>query len=221
MSSWDATAKFLFSEGRAVALKFLFSEGNLMGIVGILAIMRHAVTLGLIGWDSADGDFSGRLVLEPMGDGLLDAVVRLAHEGRPPPWRDATARSKAVLGIVAGMTFVHSLDLIYGSLDPIHILLDATGEVRIASFGCSAPGVFPIVPNPPGAFSHPNIAIGRHASLRSMSMASRSLFICFGRPSRSSLTGTCMSAFRSPVITACWRDDPGQRPSFADLLMLV
>jgi serine/threonine protein kinase len=82
------------------------------------------------------------VVMELMPNGSLDEVVRLVHEGRPPPRWDATARSKAVLGMIAGMAFVHSLGLVHGSLDPIHILLDSDFEVRIASFGCSALGGF-------------------------------------------------------------------------------
>jgi serine/threonine protein kinase len=179
--------------GGALALQFLRDYAAGARLIRILTKMKHPATLGLIGW-AEDTDYR-ILMMELIPNGSLDGIARLVHEGRPPLWRDTTAQSKAVLGIVSGMAFVHSLGLLHGSLDPIHILLDAAYDVRIAvvrhqRFSTCCHSIT-------GGSCHRNIglieksalALCNIALLRSMYMLSRSPFICCGRPSHSSLSG--------------------------------
>jgi serine/threonine protein kinase len=56
----------------------------------------------------------------------------------PPAW-GPTAVSKAIIGIAAGMAFIHSLGLIHRALCPEHILLDENWEVRITGFRTARP----------------------------------------------------------------------------------
>jgi serine/threonine protein kinase len=53
-----------------------------------------------------------------------------------PSWWTATAKSKAIAGIVDGMRFAHSLGCAHGSLKPSNILFDDDHNVHITDF-CS------------------------------------------------------------------------------------
>jgi serine/threonine protein kinase len=52
-----------------------------------------------------------------------------------PAWWTATAKAKAVAGIVLGMQFAHSLGLIHGCLRASNIVFDEDHNVKIADFG--------------------------------------------------------------------------------------
>jgi serine/threonine protein kinase len=71
-------------------------------------------------------------------------IARLYHEcgslkevlAHRPSWWTATAKSKAIAGIVIGMRFAHSLGCAHGSLKPSNILFDNNQNVQIVDF-CS------------------------------------------------------------------------------------
>jgi serine/threonine protein kinase len=196
--------------------------------------MRHPVTQGLVGWvPSGDANYA-ELLLEWMPNDSLDAVTWWMHKGRPPAGWDATARSKAVLGIVAGMAFMHSLGLVHESLDPIHILLDAAFEVRLASFRCSAPAVFRMLPSKPHyRFQAPEYCArpSRHCTNKvdvyAFAITLYSLWVPIPLEPESGVDvrappppGRPIPPFYWDLITRCWDDDPERRPSFADLQAL-
>jgi serine/threonine protein kinase len=52
-----------------------------------------------------------------------------------PVWWTATAKSKAVAGIVLGLRFAHSLGLIHGHLNSRNILFDSDDRIEITDFG--------------------------------------------------------------------------------------
>jgi serine/threonine protein kinase len=54
-----------------------------------------------------------------------------------PSWWTGTAKSIAVKGIVAGMSFMHELGIIHRDLKPSNILLDENRRPRICDFGSS------------------------------------------------------------------------------------
>jgi serine/threonine protein kinase len=70
-----------------------------------------------------------------MPHGTLDSVLDQFYRGDAPAQWDATARSKAVVGVAAGMAFMHSVGILHGDLSPKTIMLDERYEIRIADFG--------------------------------------------------------------------------------------
>jgi serine/threonine protein kinase len=52
-----------------------------------------------------------------------------------PVWLTATAKAKAVAGIVLGIRFAHSLGLIHGHLNSRNIFLDSDDRIEITGFG--------------------------------------------------------------------------------------
>jgi serine/threonine protein kinase len=84
----------------------------------------------LIGYDPAQKV----LVLAHLPHRTLDDVNFLVYDGETPPQWDATARSKAVVGIVAGMALAHSLGLYHRDLTPSSIFVDRQWEIRITDF---------------------------------------------------------------------------------------
>jgi serine/threonine protein kinase len=104
--------------------------------VRLTSVMTHPTTLSLLGWARLDGDPPlGVLVTTWMANDTLEGVNNLFYKGSEPYEWDATARSKAVLGIVSGMAFMHSLHILHRDLKPANIFLDENYEVRIADFG--------------------------------------------------------------------------------------
>jgi serine/threonine protein kinase len=70
-------------------------------------------------------------------------IVRLYVEGislaevisRNPVWWTATAKAKAVAGIVLGLRFAHSVGLIHGHLNSRNIVVHSDGRIEITDFG--------------------------------------------------------------------------------------
>jgi serine/threonine protein kinase len=69
----------------------------------------------------------GRLFTE--GDSLA-AVIAMN-----PEWWTATAKAKAIVGIVLGLRFAHSFGLLHGCLNSNNILFDVDHCIQIADFG--------------------------------------------------------------------------------------
>jgi serine/threonine protein kinase len=104
----------------------------------VMPQLTHPTMLSYLAFEAPD-DFEsgaeGLLAMEFMPNGSLDDINHRFYNMEHPPEWDATARSKAVLGIVAGMTYAHSLGITHCDLCPQKILVDENFEVRIASFG--------------------------------------------------------------------------------------
>jgi serine/threonine protein kinase len=112
------------------------SEESFLREVQVMAQMTHPATLSLIGWaPTTAADQHGLIVMDYMPNGSLDDINKKFYDGRPPWWWNATARSKAVIRIITGMAFVHSLGLIHRDLKPANIFFDENFEARIGGFG--------------------------------------------------------------------------------------
>jgi serine/threonine protein kinase len=70
----------------------------------------------------------------------LHSVIENARRGRVDKW-DATAKSCAIVGIAAGLAYLHGLDIIHRDIKPSNILLDSDFRPKITDFGLS--GLFP------------------------------------------------------------------------------
>jgi serine/threonine protein kinase len=129
------------ASGRDVTLKYVFVGQDADRVlfhreVEVLFQMIHPATQSLIGWALLESgpEKTGLIVMEFMEFGSLDNVNRQSRKGQVPVWWDATARSKAVIGIIAGMTYFHALGLLHRNLSPEAIFIDSEHEVRIADF---------------------------------------------------------------------------------------
>jgi serine/threonine protein kinase len=111
--------------GRSVAVKVveLHGESRLWFAreVAIMPHMTHPATLAWLGFDfPAETDSPntpGTIITEYMPNNSLGALDRAFYDGAHPAKWDATARSKAVVGIAAGMSFVHALNVMHGDLN--------------------------------------------------------------------------------------------------------
>jgi hypothetical protein len=79
-----------------------------------------------------------------MPNRTLDEVNEQVYRGAPPAAWGPTAKSKAVIGIAAGMCFLHSLGFFHRLLTPKHVLLDENWQAQIAG-STTVPG-WPNVP---------------------------------------------------------------------------
>jgi hypothetical protein len=83
---------------------------------------------------------------DEMSDPQELKFVRLDMEGislaevvsTSPVWWTATAKAKAVAGIILGIRFAHSLGLIHGHLNSRNIFFDSDGRIEITDFGVMA-----------------------------------------------------------------------------------
>jgi serine/threonine protein kinase len=57
-----------------------------------------------------------------------------------PEWWNPTAKAKAVLGLVLGLRFCHSLGLLHGHLTSNNVLFDEEGTIQITDFGMKSLG---------------------------------------------------------------------------------
>jgi hypothetical protein len=95
--------------------------------------LRHHCIAGPIGFvfpseSAALGELKiGRLYVE--GCSLAEVI------SASPEWWTATAKAKAVAGIVLGLRFAHSLGLFHGHLTASNILFNAHHHVQIVDFG--------------------------------------------------------------------------------------
>jgi serine/threonine protein kinase len=101
--------------------------------VRLMHRMTHPSTLSCIGFapPSPDG-LGGVVVIEYMRNGSLAQINEWAYASQAPREWNPTAISKAIVGIAAGMAFIHSLALIHRALRSVraseHILLTRTSK---------------------------------------------------------------------------------------------
>jgi serine/threonine protein kinase len=182
--------------------------------------------------------------MEFLPNGTLGDMNRQFYVGSEPPEWDATARSKALLGLVAGMAFIHSLNVIHRDLKPENILLDEDYEVRISGYArarviaeemSEAPGT--VLTQAPETYSSSDytpkvdvfsfavclylmwcnaIALDDKPNLRKLQSAG-------AVKNRIQKGARFVKEDNIPeshwrLITRCWNQEPVQRPSFAEIL---
>jgi serine/threonine protein kinase len=99
--------------------------------------MCHPATLPLRGFALPSTTHPDALiVMDFMPNGSLKEMNDKCYALTAPPEWNATAKSKAAIGIAAAMHYVHSLKtgIRHRNLKPENILLDSNFEVRISDF---------------------------------------------------------------------------------------
>jgi serine/threonine protein kinase len=229
-----------------VCMKFIHQEGDdqrtlFARQVEVLARMTHPATLPMIGF--APGSPDALIVMPYMEHGSLDRVLAAVHARRAvPAWWDATAKSKAVIGMVAGMAFVHSLGLLHRDLEPRSVLIDGRCEVRIGHFGRARQAAADMTLAPGTAITQAPETYESGGYTNKVDVFSFGVTLYHfwadgtrlddGRPhwrnwvefAQRLLRGARwvradgISDFYWQLITDCWEGAPENRPAFADIL---
>jgi serine/threonine protein kinase len=200
--------------------------------------LRHPCIVHVYRFARKASDYEGALVMEYMPNGSLDRVFQEVQQGKPPLFWTDTGIAIIVCGVVAGVQFMHSQGFVYRDLRPANILIDPEGRSRIADFSSSKfiEGVTRLSGNYQGTFHYQAPELyGEDPSTEKIDVFSFALVlyeILVGRPVlsvklsesqvmfkvcsdvRADLTGG-MSDDVKLLITRCWSEDPGKRPSFS------
>jgi serine/threonine protein kinase len=129
------------SNGAKLAVKYLqggpeFDCGRLFREVGILASLNHPCIIKIVGWSLPNSECKkARIATEFASNGSLeDAFVRIRKGDIPSFWTHENL-SCIIIGLVLGMKYLHSRDVIHRDLKPANLLLDEKYRVRICDFG--------------------------------------------------------------------------------------
>jgi serine/threonine protein kinase len=95
--------------------------------------LRHPCIIPPIGFDFRAESGSSRELKIMRLHVELDSLAEVISES--PRWWTATEKAKAVVGIVLGLRFMHSLGLVHDHLNSSNIHFDADHCVQIADFG--------------------------------------------------------------------------------------
>jgi hypothetical protein len=96
--------------------------------------LRHPCVVAMQGWCRSNEDQSAQLVLEYLSP---PSLKQLLHKPTQYEWWTSTAKVKAIIGIVQGMTFIHSRNLMHRELKTRSIFFDQEHCVKIGGFGRS------------------------------------------------------------------------------------
>jgi hypothetical protein len=132
-----------------------------------------------------------------------------------PEWWTATAKAKAVAGIVLGLRFAHSLGLLHGHLNSSNILFDVDHHIQMTDFSSIR---LEVSDNDIGGFS----GVGWTPKIDIRAFASILFEIVVGRPANDQpFVPTYISMFVSEIIKAgLWFEceSPG---SFCDIFEIL
>ena len=215
----------------------------LMREIDIMRKAIHPALLRLVGFRlPSDDDPTATILTEYMSNGSLFEMLERERAGTAPPEWNATTKTKIVLGIAAGMRYLHSLDIIHRDLKSENILLDENFEAKIGDFGLSkvtqgvdpksntqrlgtplymAPELFQNAP-----YDH-KIDVYAFAMLTFEIVTTINPFADMSNPMalgmkivqgvRPEIPETCPEVYRK-LIDVCWAQEPSQRPEFTRIV---
>ena len=214
----------------------------MLRVVTYLGRFAHPLIVPLIGFGIAPSSF---LVTKFMPNGALESMLR-ERGSKPPKGWDATAKSKCVFGIAAGMAFLHSKNIIHRDLKPINILLDDDFEPVIGGLECATEYIVGAkmeegVGTP--LFMAPEVVIGEECYNHKVDVYSFAVVLyrlftdsmvfddgsVAGRPTlfhfyrmvgqgRRFKRVDNIPDFYWDLICKCWSQDPIDRPSFVEIV---
>jgi hypothetical protein len=175
--------------------------------------LRHLCIAGPIGFvfPSGSADLGELKIARLYVEGCSLAEVISVN----PEWWTATAKAKAVAGIVLGLRFVHSFGLFHGHLTSRNILFDEDHRIQIVDF---RPIVLEMRENKIGCFSGegwtPKTDVDEFVSLF--------FEIMFGRPAdATTLIDINVPYFVSQIMRAGFNSKSERILSFSDILNLL
>jgi serine/threonine protein kinase len=114
---------------KSINLSACVSKSDLEGIIENLMNLRHPCIAGVIGV-VLPSRFQGlKIVRKCFGSHSLSEILSTS-----PNWWTPTAKAKAVVGLVLGLRFVHSLGLLHGHVTGNNVFLDEDGVIQITDF---------------------------------------------------------------------------------------
>jgi serine/threonine protein kinase len=108
-------------------------------IEGLIHLI-HPCVLEIVGYSLPRADRPGRIGTKFAANGSLKQAIEQRRLGKAPEFMNDTGIAIIVCGIVLGMQFIHSQNLIHRDLKPSNIFLDEGGFARIGDFGNSRLG---------------------------------------------------------------------------------
>jgi serine/threonine protein kinase len=209
----------------------------------VMSKMTHPAALSLLGYrPPSEESRVGLLVMDYMAHGTLEAINKLVYRGTPHPDWNGTAISKAIVGIVVGMCFVHSVGILHRDLKPGNIFIDEHYEIRIADFGRAVPagpGAMTASPGTPLTQAPETYQGDVYTNKIDVYSFAVCLYAMFRQPSQlddSPPAKTAMQLIRRlstgarfaadpaipdwhwTLITRCWSANPDERPTFQEIL---
>jgi serine/threonine protein kinase len=126
------------STGAIVAMKVLHPDvsddrqrESFRREVVLLATLHHPAILPLIGCTPFDSP-KGPVIVTPLMAGSVESSIESENRGERPALWTRTQKHIVLLGIAAGMAFMHGRRAIHRDLKPANVLLDGACEPRIA-----------------------------------------------------------------------------------------
>jgi serine/threonine protein kinase len=108
--------------------------------VGMLIRLRHPCIVPIIGFSLPTPDSPAQIATEYAARGSLRDALKQRRDGLAPLFMDDTGIAIIVCGIVLGMNFIHSQNVIHRHLEPVNIFVDVNGLRRIGDVGsCRIP----------------------------------------------------------------------------------
>jgi serine/threonine protein kinase len=124
-----AVKKFIRQKGQTTAeMKAAFNR-ELLNLVTI----SHPCIQSVLGWDVADSDLL--IVTEYLENGSLEGVIDAAQTEDRPAFFDDTGVAIMCAGILLGLRYMHSRNIIHRDVKALNILVDHRGYAQIADLG--------------------------------------------------------------------------------------
>lgn len=219
---------------------------NLEREVNIVSKLNYPSILKFIGFSSINFKYKQKptIITEYASNGSLDEIIELERNSISNSDWDDTKKLINIYGIAAGMSYLHSLNILHRDLKPGNILLDKYLFPKISDFGLSkilnsesaesrqiksgykgtpaysAPEAFnEIYTKASDVFSYSVIVyeiMTNEIPYSKMNQYQLLTNVCAGyRPS-----------FKHPIpysyqklIEDCWSDDPNKRPTFNEIIL--
>jgi serine/threonine protein kinase len=133
------------STGQLIALKtFNLQEGGGLKVSDIffreidsLVRLTHPCVVPIVGYFLAQRASPPQIAMRFAENGSLSNALDQRRRRSPPTFLDTTGITIIVTGIVLGMPFVHSRNVIYRDLKQANIMIDTQGRPQIADLGSS------------------------------------------------------------------------------------
>ena len=131
--------------GEYYAMKLISTENmsadDILGLkreIEILAKVKHGAVLSLRGYQLPKRSrHTAAILTDYMANGSVEGLLRKERKDTAPHGWNLTTKFIVLIGVAAGMQYLHGLNIIHRDLKPGNILLDAKFEPFIGDFGFS------------------------------------------------------------------------------------
>jgi serine/threonine protein kinase len=112
-----------------------FDSERILREVRVLCALDHPCILRIVGWSLPGREYRlARIATEFIKNGSVERALGCVRQGEPPAFWTHTNISIILAGLVLGLRYIHSKDIIHQSIKPSNLLIDDNIRVRIADF---------------------------------------------------------------------------------------